>query len=99
MSSTSIAWFRRDLRLHDNPAWSAACAADETVALVVIEPSLLDSAGPFRRESYLRGLHSLDRGLAELGERLRVEVGRPEEIVPRIAAGIKPPAERNIPEI
>nr|WP_089777530.1 deoxyribodipyrimidine photo-lyase [Haloferax massiliensis] len=26
--STSLAWFRRDLRLHDNAALAAACAAD-----------------------------------------------------------------------
>ena len=29
MASTSVMWFRRDLRLHDNPALLAACAADE----------------------------------------------------------------------
>jgi deoxyribodipyrimidine photo-lyase len=86
VTSTSIAWFRRDLRLHDNPAWAAACNADETIALVVIEPALLDRAGPFRRAAYLRGLHALDRELAELGGRLRVEIGRPQEILPRVAA-------------
>ena len=84
MATLSIAWFRRDLRLHDNPAWAAAGRADETIALAVIEPTLLDRAGPFRRDAYLHGLHSLDRELTERGGRLRVEVGRPEEIVPRI---------------
>ena len=86
MTSISIAWFRRDLRLHDNPAWAAACATDETIALTVIEPGLLDRAGPFRREAYLRGLQSLDRELTEMGGRLRVEIGRPDEVVPRVAA-------------
>ncbi|MEZ5244654.1 MAG: deoxyribodipyrimidine photo-lyase [Acidimicrobiales bacterium] len=86
MTSTSIAWFRRDLRLRDNPAWAAACGADETVALVVIEPTLLDRAGPFRRNAYLGGLHALDRELAALGGRLRVEIGRPQEVVPRVGA-------------
>ena len=84
MATPSIAWFRRDLRLHDNPAWAAACVADETIPLVVIEPALLDRAGPFRRDAYLHALHSLERELREHGGRLRVEVGRPEEIVPRI---------------
>ena len=85
MATTSIAWFRRDLRLHDNPAWAAACDAEETVALVVLEPALLDAAGPFRRAAFLHGLHRLDRELAALDGRLRVEIGRPEEIVARVA--------------
>lgn len=85
MSTTSVAWFRRDLRLDDNPAWAAASAADRTIALVVIEPRLLDSAGPFRRDAYLQGLHALDGRLQELGGRLRVEIGRPHDIVPRVA--------------
>ncbi|MEQ8839498.1 MAG: deoxyribodipyrimidine photo-lyase [Acidimicrobiales bacterium] len=84
MSSTSIAWFRRDLRLDDNPAWAAACEADHTIALVVIEPTLLDAAGPFRRDAFLHGLHDLDSQLREHGGRLRVETGDPAEIVARV---------------
>jgi len=85
VTSASIAWFRRDLRLHDNPAWASATAADATTALVVIERPLLDAAGRFRREAYLHALHALDRELHDLGGCLRVEIGRPEEIVPRVA--------------
>jgi deoxyribodipyrimidine photo-lyase len=83
---TSIAWFRRDLRIDDNPAWAAACAADRTVALVVIEPKLLDSAGPFRRAAYLHRLHRLDRELTAFDGRLRIEIGTPPEVVARVAA-------------
>lgn len=85
MNSTSIAWFRRDLRLHDNPAWAEAARADETIALVVLEPGLLDAAGPFRRDAFLHGLHALDEQLRDHGGRLRVETGDPTEIVPRLA--------------
>ena len=86
MTTASIAWFRRDLRLDDNPAWAAACAADETIALVIIEPALLDAAGPFRRAAFLHRLHALDRELATLGGRLRVETGVPEDAVARVVA-------------
>ena len=45
-----IAWFRRDLRLDDNPAWAAATAEHGRVlALFVVDPALLDRAGPRRR--------------------------------------------------
>lgn len=84
MSTTSIAWFRRDLRLFDNPAWAATTTADTAVALYVIEPTLLDSAGPFRRNALLHGLRWLDDELRDLGGRLRVEVGDPAEIVPAV---------------
>lgn len=40
-ASTALNWFRRDLRLHDNPAWAAATGYDQAVALVVLKPTLL----------------------------------------------------------
>ena len=41
-----IAWFRRDLRLDDNPAWAAATAGHGRVlALYVIDPALLEYYG------------------------------------------------------
>lgn len=86
MTKTHIAWFRRDLRLDDNPAWAAATVDDAVVALVVVEPGLLDTAGPFRRRAFLDGLGRLDADLAERGGRLRVETGNPAEVVPAVAA-------------
>jgi deoxyribodipyrimidine photo-lyase len=82
-------WFRRDLRLADNPAWNDACGSASTVtALYVIDPVLFDRAGPFRRAALLGHLDALDRQLADLGGRSRVEVGRPHEVVPAVAAEI-----------
>ena len=48
---TSVVWFRRDLRLDDNPALTAALAeAGEVVPLFVRDPGLAgDNAGPSRR--------------------------------------------------
>ncbi len=62
-------WFRRDLRLADNPALLAAvrAAGDETrdgvVPLFVLDPALWGPAGPNRR-AYLTA------SLADLGDRL-----------------------------
>ncbi len=83
---TSIVWFRRDLRLADNPAWSAGTAAEGVCALFIIDPSLFDVVTPKRRSVLAAGLESLDQSLARLGGRLRVEVGRPVDIVPSVAS-------------
>ncbi len=58
-------WFRRDLRLADNPALRAAVDAgrDGVVPLFVLDPALWDPAGPSRR-AYLMA------SLADLGERM-----------------------------
>lgn len=83
---TSIVWFRRDLRLAENPAWSAGTAADRVCALFVIDPTLFDVVTTKRRSVLVAGLGSLDRSLAKLGGRLRVEVGDPVDVVPSVAA-------------
>ena len=50
----ALVWFRRDLRLDDNPAWSAATReCDEVLPVFVLDPTLLDAAGPFRRDAVL----------------------------------------------
>ena len=39
-----VVWFRRDLRLLDNPAWAAATRRHHrVVALYVVEPGLRDA--------------------------------------------------------
>jgi deoxyribodipyrimidine photo-lyase len=83
---TSIVWFRRDLRLGENPAWSAGTASNRTCALFVIDPALFDVVTHQRRSVLVSGLGSLDRSLAGLGGRLRIEVGNPAEVVPAVAA-------------
>jgi deoxyribodipyrimidine photo-lyase len=88
-SSTQIGlvWFRRDLRLDDNPAWAEATATSQAVVpLFVLDPRLLDGAGPHRRRQLLANLEALDRDLLERrGGRLHVRVGNPDQIVPEVA--------------
>lgn len=70
-AGTGVVWFRRDLRLHDNPAWAQATAAhDSVVAVFVLEPRLLERASEIRRNQLLAHLHALDASLHELGGRL-----------------------------
>ncbi len=76
-------WFRRDLRLNDNPAWAAATAAhDEVVAVFVLEPRLLRSAGAIRRDQLLAHLYALHEQLQDLGGGLVVRSGPASGAIP-----------------
>lgn len=87
--STGLVWFRRDLRLLDNPAWAAATAEhDAVVALFVVDPRLWDEAHPARRAQLAANLGALDADLSAAGGRLRVDRGDPARIVPTIAGGM-----------
>ncbi len=87
MTSRAVVWFRRDLRIGDNPAWAAASQhADQITALYVLDPRLLAAAGPFRRNQLLAHLHELDRDLRCKGGRLLVRQGDPIDVVPNVAA-------------
>ncbi len=57
---TSIMWFRRDLRLRDNPALREAAGAGPVLGLFVLDRALWDNAGPARRAWLAANLRSLD---------------------------------------
>jgi deoxyribodipyrimidine photo-lyase len=47
---TAVVWFRRDLRVHDQPTFLAAAGgAARALALFVLDPALLDPSGAARR--------------------------------------------------
>lgn len=79
-----LVWFRRDLRLDDNPAWAAATAERRfVVPLYVIDPKLLASVGPYRRRQLIANLQALDYDLFETtGGRLHVRFGDARRVVP-----------------
>ncbi|QIG45666.1 deoxyribodipyrimidine photo-lyase [Nocardioides anomalus] len=56
-------WFRRDLRLADNPALLAALADGPVLPLFVLDPALWRPAGPTRRSYLAASLRSLDASL------------------------------------
>ena len=76
-------WFRRDLRLSDNPALLDAADRDgDVLPLFVLDDVLRGPSGAPR----LAFLHGCLRELVErTGGRMRVVAGRPEEVVPRVA--------------
>jgi deoxyribodipyrimidine photo-lyase len=78
-----IVWFRRDLRVVDNPAWSAATrAGTEVLPVFVLDPVLIDTAGPFRRDAVLGAVVALDDAL---DGRLHLVAGDPVVEIPRLA--------------
>ncbi|MGE0879962.1 MAG: deoxyribodipyrimidine photo-lyase [Acidimicrobiia bacterium] len=85
----AVVWFRRDLRLSDNPAWAAATGGHSSVlAVFVREPNLVDvgAAGPFRAGQLVVNLDALDVELGRLGGRLCVVDGPAEHALPRLVA-------------
>ena len=40
----SLLWFKQDLRLDDHPALQAAAAADELLAVYVLDPQLFEAS-------------------------------------------------------
>lgn len=74
-------WFRKGLRLHDNPALLEACRRDKPVYPVfVLDPHFLDESrvGVLRMSFLLQALSDLHASLARLGSRLYVLQGTPE---------------------
>lgn len=80
----SIMWFRRDLRLGDNPALAAAASDGEVVGLFVTDPAFA-RAGAVRRRFLAGCLRSLDD---DTGGHLVVREGDPAEVVPALAAEV-----------
>src|SRR5688572_20489527 len=76
---TSIMWFRRDLRLRDNPALRQAAGAGPVLGLFVLEPALWDGAGPARQAWLAANLRSLDDSM---DGRLCIRMGSASSVVP-----------------
>jgi deoxyribodipyrimidine photo-lyase len=86
---TGLVWFRRDLRLRDNPALSAACKeCRKIVPLFVFDEPLLRSQvfGSACVGFMLGCLEELRRSLAEQGLILAWRMGEPIDTVMRAAA-------------
>lgn len=83
----AIMWFRRDLRLRDNPALLAAIEAAQAdgdgrvIPLFVIDPQLWEPAGPVR-QGYL--VASLDALGASLDRNLLIRHGNPADVLAEV---------------
>ncbi|MGW5228285.1 cryptochrome/photolyase family protein [Nocardia niigatensis] len=86
--TVSIVLFTRDLRVHDNPALSAACReATAVVPLFVLDVDLLAKVreAPNRLRFLISALHELDDALRARGGRLILRHGRVADEVERVA--------------
>ncbi|ESQ48397.1 hypothetical protein EUTSA_v10020425mg [Eutrema salsugineum] len=93
--SGSLIWFRKGLRVHDNPALEYASKGSQFLYPVfVIDPHYMESdpsafspgssrAGVNRIRFLLESLRDLDSSLKKLGSRLLVLKGEPGEILVR----------------
>jgi len=70
-------WFRRDLRLGDNPALLEAAADGPVLPLFVLDPALWGPAGPSRRAYLCASLRALDGQLRQRRTSLSVVRGDP----------------------
>ncbi|MFZ0325252.1 MAG: deoxyribodipyrimidine photo-lyase [Actinomycetes bacterium] len=85
-TSRSVLWFRRDLRLADNPALLAAEeAGEEVVPLFVVDPALWGPAGDPRRAYLVRSLRHLD---SSIGDTLLIRHGDPVRHVVEVARAV-----------
>jgi deoxyribodipyrimidine photo-lyase len=73
----TVMWFRRDLRLGDNPALLEACESDGVLPLFVLDPALWGPAGVPRRAYLAASLRALDASLRERRAGLSVVRGNP----------------------
>jgi deoxyribodipyrimidine photo-lyase len=78
-------WFRRDLRLSDQPALAAAAREGRVLALFVLDDALRRPSGLPRLAFLYRSLRALDADLRDRGGELLVRHGRPEDVVPGVA--------------
>jgi deoxyribodipyrimidine photo-lyase len=84
----NLCWHRRDLRVRDNTALHAATASGPAVPVFVVDPAILEHAGPPRVQFMLDALAALRAAYRERGGDLLVRRGDPAVILPELAASI-----------
>ena len=84
---SSIHWFRKDLRLHDNPSLIASiknCSSFFPVYILDMEACRRSRISANRWNFLCECLHDLDTQLRSIGSRLYVVRGRAMEALPRL---------------
>ena len=94
MTDTAVVWFRTDLRTHDNAALVRAIDEHDAVLPVYcFDPREfgetmfgLPKTGPYRAQFLVESVRDLRGSLREADGDLLVRQGRPENVVPKLAA-------------
>ncbi|MEL6884138.1 MAG: deoxyribodipyrimidine photo-lyase [Pseudomonadota bacterium] len=79
--SPIIMWFRRDLRLSDHPALTAACDSGRPVIPVVIRAASVDGLGAAPKWRWGLGVADLGQSLADKGSRLILRSGNARDVL------------------
>ncbi|HEY4994590.1 MAG TPA: deoxyribodipyrimidine photo-lyase, partial [Nakamurella sp.] len=86
MTSPTLLWFRRDLRVADHPALLAAAADNaDVLGVFVADDTVLEPSGAPRRAFLAGCLAALSESM---GGRLLIVHGRPESAIPRLARAV-----------
>jgi len=87
MSETPIIlWFRRDLRLADHPALSAACATGRPVIPVFILDDQGEALGAAAKWRLMQGIKCLSQSIDKKGSRLILRRGAAADVLTRLIA-------------
>ena len=97
--TSALYWFRNDLRLHDNPAFTQACAQSDALLPVYCLGSAsaihngearwgVMQPSTHRQRVLLDTLIDLDAQLRALGSALTVVFGPPADILPKLASAL-----------
>lgn len=87
MSKSVIHWFRKGLRLHDNPSLLEAIKLElELRPVFILDPWFVKNAnvGKNRWRFLHQALEDLDKQLRKLGSRLFVVRGKPDDVFPEL---------------
>ncbi|XP_004844851.1 cryptochrome-1 isoform X3 [Heterocephalus glaber] len=87
MAVNAVHWFRKGLRLHDNPALKECIRGADTIRCVyILDPWFAGSSnvGINRWRFLLQCLEDLDANLRKLNSRLFVIRGQPADVFPRL---------------
>lgn len=90
--TTSVVWFKTDLRLHDNETLIKAITESDSIIPVYCFDEAqfgttkfgFQKTGSFRAQFLLESLEDLDRNLRAIGSGLVILKGKPEEEIPKL---------------
>ena len=90
--TTSVVWFKTDLRLHDNETLiKAITESDSIIPVYCFDEGQFGNTkfgfqktGSFRAQFLLESVEDLDRNLRALGSGLVILKGKPEEEIPKL---------------
>ncbi len=94
LAKRAIMWFRQDLRLHDNEALQEALnVAQEVIPIYIFDERVFNGhtrygirkTGKFRAKFIIESIEDLRKSLRALNSDLIVRIGKPEEIIYKLA--------------